>query len=130
MRPGTEDAISQVRAIGSAFPRALEDGGVASGVGKLSGTRVVTFRVSRRVFARLFVVDPGGRENVVLWIRAAPDERQALLRSGHPYFPAGPQEVGIALDGDTDWTEVAELVTESYLMVAPKKLAAEVERRL
>jgi phosphoribosylglycinamide formyltransferase-1 len=35
--------------------------------------------------------------------------------------------VGLRLDrGDIDWTEVTDLVTESYLSMAPKKLAAQV----
>jgi len=31
--------------------------------------------------------------------------------------------VGIALDARTDWNEVAGLVTGSYCLLAPKKLA-------
>jgi hypothetical protein len=46
------------------------------------------------------------------------------------YKPAyvGPRGwVGLRLDrGDIDWTEVTDLVTESYLPMAPKRLAAEV----
>ena len=123
-----EKSIERVRAICRALPNAVESGGVASGVGALSGTRVVGFKVSSRVFARMFVVDaPDGREVVVLWVRADPEEREVLLRTGHPYFPAGPREVGIVLDARTDWTEIPELVTESYLLMAPKKLAAEVD---
>jgi hypothetical protein len=29
----------------------------------------------------------------------------------------------MVIDGDTDWAEVADLVTESYRICAPKKLA-------
>jgi hypothetical protein len=32
------------------------------------------------------------------------------------------------LDATTDWTEVAELLTESYCVLAPKKLQALVDR--
>jgi hypothetical protein len=32
------------------------------------------------------------------------------------------------IDAATDWAELAELVTESYCIQAPKKLAAQVER--
>jgi hypothetical protein len=130
VRPETEDVVERVRGILVGLPKVVENGGVATGVGALSGTIAINFTVSRRVVARLFVLDPGGRETVALWIRATPDEREALSRSGHPYLRAGPREVNVVLDGDTDWTEVAELVTESYLMMAPKKLAAEVEASL
>jgi hypothetical protein len=33
----------------------------------------------------------------------------------------------MVLDGGIDWTEVAELLTESYRLLAPKRLAALVE---
>lgn len=36
--------------------------------------------------------------------------------------------VGLALDDGTDWDEVADLLAESYCVLAPKKLAARVER--
>jgi predicted DNA-binding protein (MmcQ/YjbR family) len=46
------------------------------------------------------------------------------------YKPAylGPRGwVGLRLDrGDVDWTEVVDLVTESYLLTAPKRLASRV----
>ena len=126
MTSAIEDSIARVRSICTAFPKAVEKGGVASGVGALSGTGVITFTVSRRVFARMFVLNtPARGEQLVLWIRAEQHERASLLATGHPYFPAGAREVGIVLDADTDWTEIPELVTESYLIMAPKKLAAE-----
>lgn len=34
----------------------------------------------------------------------------------------------LLLSDETDWTEVAELVTESYCFLAPKKLLALVHR--
>ena len=115
----------------AALPQSVASGGVASGVGRMSGTRVVTFTVSRRVFARVFVLDaPDGREQTILWLRADPEERAALLAVGHPFFPAGAREVGMVLDAATDWSEVEELVTESYLVMAPKRLAAEVTARI
>ena len=126
-----ETAIERVRAVCLALPNAVEERRVASGVGKLSGTRVVTFKVSRRVFARLFVLDrPDGQEVVVLWLRANAAERQSLVESGHPYLAAGPREVSVTLDAETDWDEIPELVTESYLVIAPQKLAASVEAGL
>lgn len=35
--------------------------------------------------------------------------------------------VGLALDEDTDWDEVAELLTASYRALAPKRLAMQVD---
>ena len=39
-----------------------------------------------------------------------------------------PNIVGMTIDGHTDWDEVADLLTESYCVLAPKKLAALVDR--
>ncbi len=46
---------------------------------------------------------------------------------GDPFFPgwgAGLVAVVLRQDGTTDWAEVKELVTESYCLLAPKKLVA------
>ena len=49
---------------------------------------------------------------------------------GHPFFRAGwgTNVMGLVLDDATDWDDVAELLTESYCIMAPKKLAARVVR--
>jgi len=49
-----------------------------------------------------------------------------LLSTGHPFFAprAGPDRIGALLTDDTDWEEIRELVTESYRLLAPKKLSA------
>jgi len=39
-----------------------------------------------------------------------------------------PTVVGVVVGTDVDWDEVAELVTESYCIHAPKKLVALVDR--
>jgi predicted DNA-binding protein (MmcQ/YjbR family) len=85
------------------------------------------FTVSRRVFAYLFAIDdPQGEQIMVLVCRADPEERAALVQGGHPYFApnSGTDRIGIVLDDETDWTEVAELVAESYRLNAPKRLRA------
>jgi hypothetical protein len=39
------------------------------------------------------------------------------------YKPSwSPTIVGMVIDADTDWAEVADLVTESYRVCAPQKL--------
>ena len=60
----------------------------------------------------------------VLTFQSSGDELQALSNVGHPYFrpPWRPGIVGRVLTDDVDWTEVAELITESYCLLAPKRL--------
>jgi hypothetical protein len=36
--------------------------------------------------------------------------------------------IGLLLDDDTDWTELAELLTDSYCLQAPDRLASLVDR--
>jgi hypothetical protein len=86
-----------------------------------------SFDIRRRSFCLLVALeDPAGRLVTLLVLRADPEERDALLAIGHPYFPsrAGRDRVGVLLTDDTDWDEIRELVTESYRILAPKKLSA------
>ena len=56
---------------------------------------------------------------------AAGEELDALVAMGDPFHPGwGPGLVAMVLrgDGTTDWDEVKELVTESYCLLAPRKL--------
>ena len=84
------------------------------------------FEIRRKGFAWLIAADDdSGRTVVSLVVDADPDERTALLAGGHPYFSAATNEkrLGMVLDDDTDWDEVTELITESYRLLAPKKLS-------
>ena len=89
-----------------------------------------TFTIRRRVFCHAFAVeDPAGREISMMVCRADPEERHALLATGHPFFAprSGIDRIGIVLSNTTAWTEIGELVTESYRLLAPKKLAEQFE---
>lgn len=72
------------------------------------------------------VKDSAGKPVTLLVLRADPDERELLLSIGHPFFAsrAGRDRIGVVLTDDTDWEEIRELVTESYRVLAPKKLTA------
>lgn len=92
-----------------------------------AGTR---WMVRQRNFAQVLGVDRDGEHLVVLTFRSQGPELEVLQRTGHPFFRLGwgREVMGMILDDDTDWEEVAELVTESYCMLAPKKLVARVDR--
>lgn len=59
----------------------------------------------------------------VLTFRSSGAELNALANAGHPFFrPVWFNDIiGVAINTDTDWTEIRELVTESYCALAPKK---------
>ena len=84
------------------------------------------FNIRRSTYCMLLAPpDPAGRTTPMIVFRPDPEERHALLAAGHPFFGTrGGGRVGMVLGDDTDWTEVRELLTESYRIVAPKKLAA------
>ena len=86
-----------------------------------------SFDVRRRSFC-LLVARAGraGQPVPLLVLRAGSDERAALLSIGHPFFASrtGRDRIVIVLSDDTDWEEIRELVTESYRILAPKKLTA------
>ena len=70
-----------------------------------------------------------GAPTRALW-RAEPDEVMAFEHLGEPYFRAGwgRNVVGMILDERTDWTELAELLTDSFCLQAPPRLADQVSR--
>jgi hypothetical protein len=86
-----------------------------------------SFDIRRRSFCLLAAREgPAGKPVPLLVLRAGPGEREALLSAGRPFFAprAGRDRIGVLLIGDTDWAEIRELVTDSYRVLAPKKLTA------
>jgi hypothetical protein len=120
IREGKKSRLERLSGICLALPEAArEDSG-----------RHAAFRVRRRTFA-YWLDDHRGDEGIVgLVCKARWGEAEALVAAEPErfYTPAylGPRGwVGLRLDrAEVDWTEVTDLVTESYLLVAPKRLAA------
>ncbi|MBA3350805.1 MAG: MmcQ/YjbR family DNA-binding protein [Actinobacteria bacterium] len=84
---------------------------------------------------KLFVTyaDHHHDDRLAFWC-AAPDGAQDALRVSDParYFVppyvGGRGWLGVFLDVDVDWEEIAELVADAYRVVAPKRLLAELDR--
>jgi phosphoribosylglycinamide formyltransferase-1 len=87
------------------------------------------FAVRKKKFA-YYLHDHHGDGIISVCFKALPEEGEFLIASEPDRFyrPAyiGPRGwVGLRLDlGDVDWTEVAQHVTDSYRLLAPKRLAA------
>jgi hypothetical protein len=103
-----------------------------------TGTR---WRIRKQTFAHVLAVDGGwppayarAATNdgpiTVLTFQSSGEELEALSRIGPPYFRPvwRPGIVGMVLCSEVDWDEVAEVVTESYCLLAPQKLVALVRR--
>ena len=72
----------------------------------------------------------GGRPS--LWLKAAEGTQDVLVKSNPRVFFVPPYVgskgwVGIHLDGRVPWQVVAELVVESYRLIAPKRLSASLD---
>ena len=87
-----------------------------------------TFRVRNKLFAMYASASThhGGGRNAV-WCKAIPTN-QSIMVAARPdrfFVPpyVGPSGwVGVVLDGDTDWEELADLLTDAYRLTAPKRL--------
>jgi len=95
----------------------------------------VRWRIRARTFAHVMVAQVGFESSfrditgvadptTVLTFHATGSELLALVHAGLPFYkpPWSPTIVGVVIDDDTDWDEVADLVTESYRVCAPQKL--------
>ena len=92
-----------------------------------------TFRVRNKLFAMYAAPNNHhGAGRPAVWCKAAPGN-QALMVRAEPerYFVppyVGPSGwVGVWLDRNPDWSEVKDLMRDSYRLVAPKRLAALLE---
>jgi predicted DNA-binding protein (MmcQ/YjbR family) len=125
------DPLERVRALCLALPEVVEEQAWV-------GTR---WTVRKKNFAHVVDIVDGHppayadaastSDATVLTFRSSGDELDALRNVGPPFFkPVWFTDiVGLVLDERTDWREVAELVTESYCVLAPAKLVAEVRGR-
>lgn len=123
--------LARLRAICLGLPEAYEEAAWA-------GTR---WMVRKRNFAHVLTIDGGwppvyaraaGSDGplTVLTFRASGLLYDALRTAGPPFFHAawgtqwGTKVIGLAIGKGVDWKEVAALLTESYRLLAPKKLVA------
>ena len=87
-----------------------------------------TFRVRDRIFA----MEKRGDGRASVWCKAPPGSQMVLVGANPDRFFAPPYVgpkgwVGMRLDREADWDEVAAIVRRSYRLVAPRRLAALLE---
>ena len=127
----TAEIVDRLRSLCLALPEAYEEPAWV-------GTR---WRVRTKTFAHVLTIDGGwppayaraaatdGPVTLLTFESSGP-ELAALSEASHPFFkpPWRPTVVGMVLEPDVDWGEVAELLTESYCVLAPKKLVELIDR--
>ena len=110
--------IDRLRAICLALPEAAEKQAWGD----------PTFRVHDKIFA----MEKRGDGRISLWCKAPPGSQVVLVGADAQRFFVPPYVgskgwIGVRLDDKPDWDEVAALVKRSYLLTAPRKLAARVD---
>jgi hypothetical protein len=110
-RARTAGSLERLRAICLALPEAAEK----------QTWEIPTFRIRDKIFAMAHDPDtvwckaPRGVQAIL--VGAAPDRFFVPPYVGHKGW------IGFHLDRTTDWAEVAALISRSYRMTAPKRLA-------
>ena len=112
--------LSRLRSICLALPEALEK----------ETWDIPTFRVRGKIFAMVHEV----RGASSVWCKAPRGAQTILVNAAPERFFVPPYVghkgwIGIWLDTGVDWEEMRDLIRRSYLMTAPRRLAAPLERR-
>lgn len=115
-----DDPLKRLRAICLALPEATEKEAWGD----------PTFRVRDKIFA----MPKKGDGRVSLWCKAQPGVQEMLVDSDPERFFVPPYVghngwIGVRLDIEIDWDEVADLVECGYRMTAPKRLSALLDQR-
>lgn len=114
MRGLDDEAVGLVREICLALPEATE----------VEQWEVPTFRVRNKIFT-IASVDNG---RLGIWCKSERSVRDALVDADPDRFFVPPYLgkagwIGIRLDEPMEQSELADFISESYCMIAPKRLA-------
>ncbi|MCU0259815.1 MAG: MmcQ/YjbR family DNA-binding protein [Ilumatobacteraceae bacterium] len=115
-------ALEQLRRICTPLPEVSE---------RLSHGAPTFFVRGKTTLCRLHD-DHHGAHDTALWVPAPPGVQEQLVEAEPDRFFRPPYVghrgwVGVHLDVDPDWDEVAAMVREAYLMVAPVTLRRRLE---
>ncbi len=85
-------------------------------------------------FVTLWADGHHGNQFPHLWCAASPEAQAELTaerpdRFFRPPYVGHRGWIGVRLDGDVDWAEIAELCQDAYRVIAPARLVAQLEDR-
>ena len=89
-----------------------------------------TFRMRKKLFAMYASADNHhGAGRPAVWCKAASGNQGLMVRAAPDRFFVPPYVgpsgwIDVYLDGAVDWPELKELLTDSYRLIAPRRLAA------
>jgi hypothetical protein len=115
----------RLRAICLAFPEVTE---------RLSHGAPTWFVRDKSTFVTLMVDGHHHNQFPHLWCAAPPGAQDELIAAEpekffRPPYVGGRGWLGVRLDGEVDWGELAELCEDAYRVVAPKRLVARLDER-
>jgi hypothetical protein len=92
----------------------------------------VRWRIRAHTIAHVRPLPAHAADAVGVTFRAAVQDADLYAGLGGPWFKPdwSPTVAGLVLTDATDWSEVAELLTDSYCLMAPKKLARQLQARI
>lgn len=116
----SDEILARLRTLCLAFPevREQDEGSVGS----------PAFKVREKIFAMRHNME----ENPSLWCKAPPGVQGMLVGSDPQRFFVPPYVgrygwIGIWLNEKTEWDLLADLVRDSYIITAPRRLAAQIK---
>ncbi|HEX3390397.1 MAG TPA: MmcQ/YjbR family DNA-binding protein [Streptosporangiaceae bacterium] len=120
----TADLAGEVRAICLALPEVTE---------RPSHSAPTWFVQDKKAFVTLWAQGHHDHDFPHLWCAGPPGAQHELVTSGparffRPPYVGGRGWIGVRLDGDVDWAEIAELCQDAYRVIAPARLSALLDR--
>ena len=117
----TTDPLETLRRLCLALPEATE---------RLSHGEPTWFVRGKTTFVTY--ADHHHDDRLAFWCAAAPGVQEALVAANPeqffvPPYVGGRGWLGVRLDVPVDWDEIAELVTDAYRCVAPRRLLAQLD---
>ena len=118
----TPDPLARVREICLSLPDSEEK--IAWGA--------PTFRVKGRIFA-MFTDDHHGDGRLALWCAAPRGMQAGLVKANTRHYFVPPYVgyrgwIGVHLDRRLAWDEIAHVIEEAYVTVAPKRLVGQARK--
>ena len=108
--------VDRIRALCLALPEVEEK--------PFGGHTAPSFRVRDKIFVTVY------EDHSAMTLKASLEEQQALIASNPDCFFVPPYVghhgwIGVRLTLDQDWSEIGELIEESYRYIAPKRLVSQ-----
>jgi hypothetical protein len=119
----TNDRLDRVRSICLALPEVIE---------RLSHGAPTWFVRGKSVFVTFWYQGHHADDFPHLWCAAPPGAQQELVESEpdrffRPPYVGGRGWIGVRMDGDLDWSEIAGICEEAYRVIAPARLVKQLD---